>query len=159
MPALRTNTRQLNGSYRKQPYRLCQQEYRISRGLTTNQISLRFCLQTEIISSSLVRNTIIQNVTNLILGRRIVQQLEHKNQLLNEATKLLRIDKFFLSQINNHYIQQESNLCDIDPNIEDVHEYGQPRNRRIDDLTDYQCLRFTRFTKAQVHQMYYYCEG
>ena len=95
MPALRTHIRQQNGSYRKQPYRLCQQEYRISRGLTTNQISLRFCLQTEIMSSSLVRNTIIQNVTNLILGRRIVQQLEHKNQLLNEATKLLRIDEFF----------------------------------------------------------------
>ena len=107
-------------------------------------------------SSSLARNTIIQNVTHLILGSRLVQQLHHKNQLLNEAIKLIRIDESLFVQLNNYYIQQESNLCDIDPNADDAHEYGEPRNRRIDDLTEYQCLRFTRFTKAQVHQMYYY---
>ena len=116
MPALRTQIRQQNGNYRKQPYRLCQQEYRLTRGLTTNQINLRFCFQTEIMSSNLARNNIIQNVTNLILGSHLVQQLENKNQLLREATRLIRIDENLFSQINNYYIQQESNRCDIDPN-------------------------------------------
>ena len=156
MPALRTQIRQQNGNYRKQPYRLCQQEYRLTRGLTTNQINLRFCFQTEIMSSNLARNNIIQNVTNLILGSHLVQQLENKNQLLREATRLLRIDENLFSQINNYYIQQESNLCDIDPNVEDVHEYGEPRNRRIEDLSDYQCLQFTRFTKSQLYRILYY---
>ena len=107
-------------------------------------------------SSTLARKTIIQNATNLIIGSHLAQQLENKHQLMREATRLLSVDENLFSHINNYFVQQESNLCDIDPNLDDIHEYGPPRNRSIEVLTDYQCLRFTRFTKPQLYRMFYH---
>ena len=146
MPALRTHIRRSNGNYRKQPYRKCQQEYRITRGLTTNEINLRLCFQTEMLSATLVRRSIANYVSIILTEHHNTDDEEERNLLLDQASTIFSLDLNLIYQIYNYYNRQESILCDIDPNIDDTHEYGAPRNRRIQDLSDYDCHRFTRFT-------------
>ena len=39
--------------------------------------------------------------------------------------------------LNEHYFNLESTLCDVPEQIHDIdHDYGPPRNQRIDDLSD-----------------------
>ena len=156
MPAQRTSIRQSNGNYRKQPYRKCQQEYRLRRGLTTNQVSLRLCFQTEMLSANSARRSLINYVSGLLVDAHNTNDAEESNLLFDEASTIFSVDRTLLSPVYNYYKHQESNLCDIDPNIDDTHEYGQPRNRRIEDLTDYECIRNTRFSKNQLYRMFHY---
>ena len=156
MPALRTHIRRSNGNYRKQPYRKCQQEYRITRGLTTNEINLRLCFQTEMLSATLVRRSIANYVSIILTEHHNTDDEEERNLLLEQASTIFSLDLNLIYQIYNYYNRQESILCDIDPNIDDTHEYGAPRNRRIQDLSDYDCHRFTRFTQSQLLRMYHY---
>ena len=66
------------------------------------------------------------------------------------------LDTNLFRHIKNHYTQQESNLCDIDPEIDDACDFGPPRNRNINDLHPNDCLLFTRFTKSQLMRILHY---
>ena len=72
MPRQRNNIRQLNGHHRREPWRDIQSEYRHIRGLTTNGINLRLCLQTEMMSSQLVRKMLTHQITTLLDRPRLI---------------------------------------------------------------------------------------
>ena len=156
MPALRTNIRQSNGNYRKKPYRQCQQEYRITRGLTTSQVNLRLCFQTQMLSAMSSRRSLINYVSILLSDSNEAEYNEESDFLFDQASFIFSIDQHLLSQIYNHYKRQESILCDLAQNMDDRHEYGKPRNRGIEDFSDYECLRYTCITKSQLYRMYHY---
>ena len=53
-----------------------------------------------------------------------------------------------LQPIESYYFQQESSVCDVPDNVHDTaHKYLVERNRTIDELSDYQALHYTNFTK------------
>ena len=60
----RRDRRLSNGCYRKKTYRNTQREYRLTRGLTSNNVTLRLCFQTEITHVILARKSILHNANN-----------------------------------------------------------------------------------------------
>ncbi len=57
--------------------------------------------------------------------------------------------------IENYYFIQESTLCDVPEAVHDnLHDYGPPRNRTINWLSDYDSLHMTNFTRNQLWCIY-----
>jgi len=144
---------QLTGSHCCQPYRNLQQEYRHNRGLTTNQVNLRYCLQMEIMSSNFCRRFLFGHVSTLIMAASLRHNPHERLLLYREAMRCSAVDRNLFRLLNQHYVNSESLLCDIHPDADQAHVYGEPRHRSIDDLTDYEAVQFTRFTKCQLRRI------
>ena len=78
----RRDRRLSNGCYRKKPYRNTQREYRLTRGLTSNNVTLRLCFQTEITHAILARKSILHNATNLLLASHLANTDMQKTYFL-----------------------------------------------------------------------------
>ena len=74
---------------------------------------------------------------------------------LQEASVLRAIQHNTVIPLEQYYFQQEAKLCDV-PDIihKQQHDYGTPRHRSIDLLTEYEALHFTNFTKSQLRRIY-----
>ena len=58
--------------------------------------------------------------------------------------------------MGEYYIEQESALCDIDPQDDEAnHWYGMPRNRSINVLDDYTARHYMRFSKDELRRIYH----
>ena len=145
--------RQLTGNHRRQPYRNVQQEYRHIRGLTTNQVNLRHSFQIEIMSSNLCRRFIFNHVSTLLMASTIANNGRQRLLLYREAMKYMAVDSNLFGPINRYYSDCESDLCDIHPDDDNAHVYGEPRNRTIDSLSDFEAVQFTRFSKGQLRRI------
>ena len=60
-----------------------------------------------------------------------------------------------ITPIEQYYFHQEALLCDVPDMIHEVqHDYGPPRNRKINVLSDYESLHWTNYTKPQLRRIY-----
>mmetsp|Transcript_3720 Transcript_3720/g.4880 ORF Transcript_3720/g.4880 Transcript_3720/m.4880 type:complete len:93 (+) Transcript_3720:97-375(+) len=87
MPRQRS-VRQLTGNHRRQSYQNLQQgEYRVICDPTTNNEvnNLRLRFQKEIVSSTRVRTTMVNNIVMLLLGSEIADHQEDKDRLYDDA--------------------------------------------------------------------------
>ena len=53
-----------------------------------------------------------------------------------------------LQPLEGYYFDREAEICDVPHDIHDqCHDYGPPRNRSIEVLSDYDALHYINFTK------------
>ena len=79
----------------------------------------------------------------------------HDNQIADEIKILRAMQSSVIDPIGNYYFVQESLLCDVPAAIhENMHDYGLPRNRKINELSDYDALLMTNFSKNQLRRIY-----
>ena len=128
-----------------------QEQYRHNHGLHTLDITLRDCFQTQMISANRATQTISKNISDLLRLSLVVEDV----QLSNEIKLLRAMQSSVISPIETYYFRQESILCDVPEAIHDnLHDYGPPRNRTINSLSDYDALHMTNFTKKQLLRIY-----
>ena len=152
MPVQR-RVRQATGNHRRQPNNQVQLQYRPSRGLSTNAVALRLCLQQEMMSALLSSRAVTNNIQNLLLASYISQCPRQRFILRREARFLFEVDNSLYQRFYQYYSQQETLLCDIPPQLDVAHVYSQPRNRTINALTDHESVQFTRFSKNQLRRI------
>ena len=128
-----------------------QEQYRHNHGIHTLDVTLRDCFQTQMISADGATQTIARNISDLLRLSLVVEDV----QLLNEIKLLREMQSSVISPIEIYYFRQESLLCDVPEAIhDDLHDYGPPRNRTINSLSDYDALHMTNFTKKQLLRIY-----
>lgn len=147
-------TRNRNGNHQRQPYQCVQLEYRHNRGLLSNQITLRLCYHTEMMSALLTRRTLHWNILSLLQASYLTTSIDNKLSLRQEAMLLFSLDQSVFSQILRYYQNCESSLCDILPEDDANHRYGPAHNRTIDVLSEFNAHQFTRFSKSQLRRIY-----
>ena len=143
------------GNHRRDATRYIQEQYRHCRALNALQIRLRDAYQTRIMECIRVRQKIGSRMSMLLSLASVATCAIHLQMIYNHIALLREFELNGLRQIENYYIFQEFLLCDIDPNEEEPHEYGIPRNRSFNDWDEYNCDHFTRFSKSELEQIYY----
>jgi len=67
--------------------------------------------------------------------------------------KYLTVKSNLFGPINRYYSDCESDLCDIHPDDDNAHAYREPRNRTIDNLSDFEAVQYTLSSEGQLHQI------
>ena len=154
MPKQRSR-RTRTGNHRRDATRYIQEQYRHCRALNALQIRLRDAYQTRIMECIRVRQKIGSHMSMLLSLASVATCAIQLQMIYNHIALLRECELNGLRQIENYYIFQDFLLCDIDPNEEEPHEYGIPRNRSFNDWDEYNCDHFTRFSKSELEQIYY----
>ena len=147
------------GCVRRKPIKQEQEQYRHSHSLNSHDMTLRSCFQFEMSSSTHATNTLCRNISDLLCYSRMVHRGEDNNAILDsihrEVTILRAMQEVTIQPLSIHYFRLEASLCDVPEHLHNIdHDYGPPRNRIINDLSDYQSLHYTNFTKKQLKRIY-----
>ena len=147
------------GCVRRKPIRQEQEQYRHSHSLNSHELSLRACFQIQMSASTHATNTLCRNISDLLYYSTMVHRGRGNNVILDsvnrEVTLLRAMQEDTIQPLATNYFQSEASLCDVPDNLHDIdHDYGPPRNRTIDDFTDYQALHYTNFSKKQLKRIY-----
>ena len=80
---------------------------------------------------------------------------EEQDILMEEVDLLLAMNEHCMKLVFEYYQQEETRSCNVDPQVHTTrHDYGPHRMRTIDDLTDYEALHYTNFSKMQLKHIY-----
>ena len=141
--------RERTGCVRRRPMRQVQEQYRHNHGLCTHDVTLRQCFQAEMAATSHASNLLCRNITDMLIYSTIVHTNPYQmNRMRQEIALMQAMHYNVLQPIENYYFQQESSVCDVPDNVHDTaHEYLVEQKRTIDELSDYQALHYTNFTK------------
>ena len=72
-----------------------------------------------------------------------------------EARVLLMMQAEVVQPVTEYYFDEEADLEDISPEDEKAnHYYGRPKNRAIDDISDYNEWWYIRFLKDKLRRIY-----
>ena len=148
-------TRQRTGNHRKVPLRDCQEQYRWKRGLDTLEISLQSALQTQILCCTRLTQSVVAQAAELMAEADLVLDPVVRARYYEDARALLSIQNEVVRPVTDYYFEQEGYLADISPDDDEAdHNYGPPRNRTINDLSEYEARRYTRFSKDELRRMF-----
>lgn len=153
-PARRRRAR--TGNHRRTAMRNTQCDYRADRGLGAGQMSTLMTIQQCIGQCLISAHTFLQFgiismlIRTLVLQNIFVQDINILNALIDGSV----IAAFGSMMYGSHWIQQDFDLADIDPNEEEPADYGPSKLRRINILSNHQCRDMTRFNKSQLRRLY-----
>ena len=146
----RKRTRARTGLVRKKPILDEQEQYRHNHGLNSHDVTMRQCLQVQMTSADHASLKLTTNIANLLTLSTMVHQGRSQG-IIQEAMLLRTMQQSTITPIEQYYFHQEALLCDVPDMIhEGQHDYGPPRNRKINVLSDYEALHWTIFTKPQL---------
>ena len=112
---------------------------------------MRQCFQMQMVSASSSTQILSRNISDLLCLSLAV----HDNQMSDEIKILRTMQASVIQPIENYYFVQESLLCDVPAAVhENMHDYGPPRNKTINQLSDYDALLMTNFPKNQLRRIY-----
>ena len=104
-------------------------------------------------SSNFCRRFLFNHVSTLIMASSLTHNVQERLLLYREAMRCSAVDRNLFRLLNQHYVDSETLLCDIHPDADQAHVYGEPRHRSIDDLSDFEAVQFTRYTKCQLRRI------
>ena len=147
------------GCVRRKPIKQEQEQYRHTHSLNSHQLSLRSCFQIQMSSSTHATNTLCRNISDLLGYSRMIHRGQNNNAILDnihrEVTLLRAMQEVTIQPLSINYFRLEASLCDVPQHLHGIdHDYGPPRHRMIGDLSDYQALHYTNFTKKQLKRIY-----
>ena len=151
----RKATCNLTGNVRKTPLRYTQEQYRHSHGLDCKEVMTRHAFQAEMVTSTLCTQRILNECIALSAQVAIAGTRNEEDILMEEVELLLAMNEHCMKPVFEYYQREETRLCDVDPQVHDTrHDYGPHRRITIDDLTDYEALHYTNFSKMQLKRIY-----
>ena len=107
-------------------------------------------------SLTIATNTLCTNIADLLAYLTIVHVgRDQTEDIEQEIAILMHSQNNIIQPLYNYYCSVESQLCDVPEDIHDLdHDSGPPCNHLIDELSDYQALHYTNFTKPQLKRLY-----
>ena len=96
-------------------------------------MSFRDCFQIQMTAANHTTSKFCNNTTGLLT----LETVSNNDQLLKEAKVLRDMQTSVIALLESNYFVKKSLLCDVPQAIhEDRHDYGPPRIRSMDDLSD-----------------------
>ncbi len=152
MTRSRKERRTKTNKVRRRPIREVQLQYRHTDALDCLQVHTRVGFQSKMLEQTDVATLLINDAIQLVANACAVP--DRQNELLDQADLLTSLYSAGPKPLYEYYEHQEALLCDIPDEVyERPFNYKPERNRRIDDLDDFQCLHFTNFTRSQLRRI------